>query len=517
MPNKDFTANFRKATTVGNLTLAQAWDFNDVTALVQAADRLRLVRYPRRAGNFALEVECRQNDVDGGPTARTEIFTTNASQTPFALGDTVWMATSLFVPANMPAVPSWLVFHQEHNGGIGSPAFALEYTGNQFHVSVRGGSRTGSGSPTRNNSYTLVTTPTLGVWHDFLVKITWATDGTGVCDVYYREVPTSGAVPAFPGTPQLSAPGANVVIQDGTTVLPAPPRISTYRDDLAATTVITHGGYIMRRTRAHAEAIFTDSYNLATEIAADAPRRYYRLNETSGTVATDAGSDLANGTFTNSPTLSGASLLRSGTGHSVNFTPANSWVNCGDVSLAETATEWTYELMYQTSITTLNRTVLAEGRSSTVSNSYLYVDCSDRVTIVMSDDAATTFQPSARSFPNYTQIGDGDPHHILMRFSKTTHLVECFVDGEFEFQITGFTPTAFTLNTFAIGGFKANITNPYRQAGNTNVSEVAVYDKWLTDDRVQAHALAAFREQIGSVPVGPVITAPVGVRYLVRP
>jgi hypothetical protein len=514
MPYKDFSGNFHQATTPGVLTLSQAADFNDISALVQAPDRLQLVRTPRRSGNFALRMEVRDGDVSNGLTERAEVVPTGALGAPYAVGDEIWMATSVFIPRDMPNVSSWLLFHQIHGTETGSPNFALEYTGNEFHVTLRGGARVGNGNPVRENSYIINSgQPTKGHWHDFLCRIKWGVDNSGFVEVYYREVPTSGAVPAFPGTPQVTAAqttGPNVLIIDGVTHYPKPPNMSIYRAHMVETLNITHGGFLLRRSRAHAEAFFTDWADLPAHILADNPRRYYRLNEASGSAADDLGTDNINATYTNTPSQGGTSLLRDGSGNSVNFTPANSWVNGGDLSLADTVPEWTYELLYQSTLTT-NRGLIAEGSSaSNTQQCFLYTF--NGIRLLIKDDAGTTYTQPAASYPYYTDLSDGKPHHILVRFSKTTGLVEAFVDGEFEFQITGLSLGTMSLNTFAIGGWKATSGTPFNQAGDTSIQEVAVYASWLSDTRVQAHASAAMRDAVNNVQTAPVARA----RYLIK-
>jgi hypothetical protein len=58
-------------------------------------------------------------------------------------------------------------------------------------------------------------------------------------------------------------------------------------------------------------------------VLSDGPTRYYRLNETSGSTATDSSAAASNGTYNNSPTLNQTSMLYSGAGAAVLFNASN--------------------------------------------------------------------------------------------------------------------------------------------------------------------------------------------------
>lgn len=503
MPNKDFTANWRKATTAGNLTLAQAWDFSDITALVQAPDRVQLVREPRRAGNFAVRVECKENDIDGDtrPSERTEIFTTSAFQSTYAVGDTVWIATSLYVPKSFPNSTSWHLVHQMHEGAqVTSPPWSLYIESGYWKLNLRGGAQPVAGVAARSVAFDIAPV-TKGVWCDFLFKLYLDTTA-GYCESYYREC-TGGVVPSFPVTPQTTQAqtlGANVVSISGTNQLQTPPRISIYRDTRPDPTVVYHGGYIARRTREHAEALWTDTDAYSTAVLADAPSRYFRLNGAGA--PTDLGSQAVNATLQASPTTAQTSLLRNGDGASMNFSPTNSYVLAsGGTAVAYTANEWTYELIVKTSVSAGNKYLLVEGNSGN-NTARCAIWMQDKILADFFDNAGTLTRVTGGAFPNYTTISDGEPHHVLCRWSKTTGIIELFVDGELEARATGFSPGATTYNQLSIGAWRGSATNG--PAGNVTIQEAAVYPTWLSDDRVQVHANAAFRESVASVPAGPV-------------
>jgi hypothetical protein len=116
--------------------------------------------------------------------------------------------------------------------------------------------------------------------------------------------------------------------------------------------------------------------------------------------------------------------------------------------------------------------------------------------------------------PNYTDVTDGQRHHWLARFSSSQGKVEVFVDGEFE-ATASYPPTGgFVLNKATVGVTKRSNGALAFQAGNVDIQSVAVYDEWLSDDRIQAHAAATFRDTEALAPQGPVeIEAAGGVTH----
>lgn len=135
----------------------------------------------------------------------------------------------------------------------GSPALALELSsdGSQIIVHVRGGDKPNSqydASPT--NVSKLLTPPTKGVWHDFLIHAKWSTGTDGLIEVFWRQ-----AGGQFPATPQVSVSGPNVTSVQGH-ALPMYAETGIYSDTGAATLVGYHGGLLGAHTRQDAEAFW---------------------------------------------------------------------------------------------------------------------------------------------------------------------------------------------------------------------------------------------------------------------
>ncbi len=75
--------------------------------------------------------------------------------------------------------------------------------------------------------------------------------------------------------------------------------------------------------RAYIDPGVINSYE--TEVVADSPEVYWRLDETSGTTANDSSGNGNDGTYTNSPVLNQPSLLASGDGKAVDFASGLGW------------------------------------------------------------------------------------------------------------------------------------------------------------------------------------------------
>jgi hypothetical protein len=494
MAQFDFQGDFPYAAKVGNSANTDITPWDNAVDLVQAADRVQLVRRPRRKGNFSMRIECRQND-NSTQTNRTEIFVNNAGRNLYTEGDKFWFASSIFVPQDFPVLNSWFLFHQMHGAESGSPPWAMEMTNEQLIFTARGGDIAVGGDTNwaRNNSYIIHPSLPRGVWLDFLVYTELSVSSAGVNKVWYRQ-----AGSAFPSTPQVDVTGPNLISIAGVTLALPPPRISIYRNARTDTTVLYHGGIRIKQTRAAAEAFFTDPVSLSAEILADSPIGYWPLSETTGTFA-DLGSGNHPGTAFGEPIRGMPSLTRNGQGKGVNFAPSNSYISIGDLSLGE-GNECTMECMVKVNAGSGNYALLSEGRGSSsipVNEMGIFFGSARHSYI---NDASTTTNTSF-SGSGARNVFTGKVHHVLSRWSKTLNRVEVFVDGEQQ-GTSAWAPGTLTLDNFAIGTHLTN-SGPSRSVGDVTVQHVAVYDTYLSDERVQARWAAAMRDSWidGSGPV----------------
>lgn len=496
MADLDFTGDFPYADAEGTLVLspdALYWD--DITTLVQDPSRLTMHREPRRRGNYSLLIDCHDDDISSGPSERTELFVNSAGRNLYGNGDEIWWGTSVWLPADFPTLTSWFLISQMHGTESGSPQWAVELTGEQIQHTVRGGNIAAGGDQDwpRADTYTAQVGLPRETWIDIRCYTKLSTGSDGINQMWVRE-----AGDAWPTSPQVDVTGVNVISIASTPLTLPAPRCSIYRDHRTdSTAYYTIGNAIRRSSDALDAALFTDQYDLSSVILADSPVGYWDLHESSGTFASQ-GSNTGALTATGSPTRAVTSLTRDGQGAAVTL-GSGVYLTGPDLSLGE-GTAMTMEALVNVG-TNGSRAVVSEGNSSDAdSRNEMAINFTSLV-VERTNDAGTaiTASPSASGT---RQAVASRTHHILWRWSQTLGLHELYVNGERQ-NSTAFAPSgAITLNNLLIGGKNANGTIS-KTGGAITLQHVAVYDKWLTDDRVQARWNAATRDALTVAPVGP--------------
>lgn len=218
----------------------------------------------------------------------------------------------------------------------------------------------------------------------------------------------------------------------------------------------------------------------SSEVLADSPVLYYRLNETSGTTFTNAGSVAGNGTLTASgSTLAQTSLVPADADTCLKLNGA--WISGGATATAlgiagnsdRTIECW---LQVDTGGAGLFRVPWAVGGGSNPSN--LYIGCDPTAPTAWEIGlwgGATTF-----TLPNpATQA-----RHVVLTYTGSTRQFKVWVDGS---VIHSYTHGA-DLTTTGSSPFDVAFI---RAAGSNNwtgwLDEVAVYNSVLSDARILAH------------------------------
>jgi hypothetical protein len=225
-------------------------------------------------------------------------------------------------------------------------------------------------------------------------------------------------------------------------------------------------------------------------VLADAPYAYYRLSETSGTVAADSSGNNRNGVYTGALTLASAPLLTSANSKYVSFPGSNSAYV--DVTAAKNfcaGTQWTVEAWVNVA-----SYATKGGYTGSAGGPSIITDVGD----TGSTTPATGFELSLLTFGNTQQGYYYWPKDNLSSASTATplpvvgtvaHLVFTYNAGTLSMYKNGvliqtFTgATAATIRTFLRIGATSWVGGPM----NGLIGEVALYTTALSLARIQAH------------------------------
>jgi len=233
-----------------------------------------------------------------------------------------------------------------------------------------------------------------------------------------------------------------------------------------------------RNGKVTAKAAVEDAYSAA--ILADSPRAYWRLGDSSGTVARDETGALP-GAYVNGPVLGRAGATSGDS--AAQFDGTNDFVRVPDANGLDFTDTFTLEAWVKRTATGGTRAIMDKGE-----NSYSFRIQADGKLLLRKNSVAT-LTTSTRGITDTTAW-----HHVAAVKSPTA--VKLYLDGQ---DVTG----SVSQQTMA------NTTIPLTIAGSDNgtayflpatVDEVAIYPGALPASRIQAHFSAASG---GSVPPSP--------------
>ena len=222
------------------------------------------------------------------------------------------------------------------------------------------------------------------------------------------------------------------------------------------------------------------------EVLADLPLVYWRLGESSGTVAAAARGDTA-GTYSGSPTLGQTGLVTGDT--AVRFDGVNDYVDVTGTAVtlsANGATAWSVECWVQTTATPVTGVPLffvAKPKSAFYAYA-LYLDAQAPGKLI----AAFGLPGTAILATSLTTVNDGLPHHIVA--TRDAAGVTIYVDGRLDATAASAAAISdddnFSVRIGALGPEFAGIEG-YVAA---TIDEVALYTSALSPVRVAAHYAA---------------------------
>lgn len=218
------------------------------------------------------------------------------------------------------------------------------------------------------------------------------------------------------------------------------------------------------------------------EVLLDAPSRYYRLGETSGTDAFDIGSDGVNGTYTNTPTLGQPALVRGGDG-AAQFAGASSEMMTGTV-LSSPTLPVTIECWVKFDSLTGNQTIVSSNRDTGNYRGINLGAIGDDFQLVLGDGSGASGS-DRRSWVVANIFSIGPIYHIVVVVNSHTS-AEVWINGVQQSPSTSGSAGGVALT----GGTLSVAANS--KAGSTylsgTVDEVAFYNnKALNSDRILAH------------------------------
>lgn len=225
--------------------------------------------------------------------------------------------------------------------------------------------------------------------------------------------------------------------------------------------------------------------SLDTEILADNPLGYWKLDETSGTVATDSGSGLNNGTIAGTPALDNRSLCYKDTvGKSIDFDGVNDdidFVNTLSTAL-NGATQITVEALFRPEDIAANRVILQVILDGTLSG----------LQLGHTSSGVRFFAQAQGPAPNSQIVSSADTQtHVIKHavgvvdFAKG--MVLLYVDGVLVDSLeASFAVGAFTVGT-PTGADRIGSDQGGGSFFNGKIQNVAVYNTALAATRVRAH------------------------------
>jgi hypothetical protein len=222
----------------------------------------------------------------------------------------------------------------------------------------------------------------------------------------------------------------------------------------------------------------------SSEVLADSPVGYWRLDETSGTNAADSSGNSHSGTYNGSPTLNQASLLVSDANASVNFDGVDDYINLSNPSALRLTSAFTLEAWARIPSGETSEAAVIAGS---------YDGSRVNYTLAFFDGSASSLKPAVGFYNgswHMCQSADSltldAAHHIVGTWDGTD--LKIYVDNVLKNTVTpGSSPTTGT-SDYYIGSRWDNAASPQKFKGR--IDEVAIYGTNIGATRIAAHYTA---------------------------
>ncbi len=236
-------------------------------------------------------------------------------------------------------------------------------------------------------------------------------------------------------------------------------------------------------------------------LAADAPLRYYRLDEASGTTAYDVGGGCQHGAYVGGPTLGVAGAISGDPDTAITLSGSSQYVNLPTTGLPTGANPFTVEAWIKiTANPTSNvRSIVFIGAIGSNSAAVLALNTSGQLYAFLWTGAATT--PSGAISLNAW-------HHVAMTYTGTT--LACYLDGALVNSVAATAALSYGTGAAQIGA--ANGSATYTDFPGS-VDEVVMYASALSSTRIAAHYSAGHSGPTGTVANAMSVAAPSSLNF----
>jgi hypothetical protein len=217
----------------------------------------------------------------------------------------------------------------------------------------------------------------------------------------------------------------------------------------------------------------------SSTILADSPIRYYRLGETSGTIANDSGSQAQNGTINAGVTLKAAPVILYDSDMAMTFNGSStSYISLPTTGLPSGSQPWTLEAWARFSSTPSSfTTVVGFGSNAGHLEQANLMAMSDLSVLL------TAYFGDIQSPPGVMSLNA--PNHLVGTYDGASTWL--YVNGQL---VAG--PVPYALNVTLAWAYIGASNSPLTNFITGDIDEVAIYNTALSPTRIQAHYAAGY-------------------------
>jgi len=236
---------------------------------------------------------------------------------------------------------------------------------------------------------------------------------------------------------------------------------------------------VMRQSRSRATRAHASGSAYAAAVLADSPIAYWRLGESSGTVANDSSGNGHNGTYNGSPTLGvSPGAITGDSDTAVTFNGSTQYVAGPSLGLATNLSPLTYTLWFKTTSAAVNVWPFAEGNST---------DNTPLSGFALSNSASNKLDWFIRSSANFitvtslSAVNDGNWHMAAGTVDASLKMW-LYIDGVKQNTVGGgLVADTVTFNTSSIAALtRGGVGNFFPGT----LDEVAVFNYALTSTQI---------------------------------